>query len=128
MKRTVLVVEDDPSIGVFILERDGYSVHWESLGQAAERYIHAPASPQSVVLDMNVSGIDGYGLLARIRDHAPWRCTPVLMLTALSQSKNVAVAGGANDYLLKPFHPDELTRRLSRLIANPDVSLTAGVT
>lgn len=79
MKRTVLVVEDDPSIGhllVFILERDGYSVHWESLGQAAERYIHAPAAPQAVVLDMNVSGIDGYGLLARIRDHAPCAVHP----------------------------------------------------
>ena len=125
MKDSVFVVEDDPSIRqllAFILESEDFEVCWESNGKSADNYISCHAPPKIVVLDISLPEMDGYGLLQRIRSHKRWKYTPVLMLTALSQAKDVnkAVESGANDYLLKPFHPEELIKRVRKLCLQED--------
>jgi DNA-binding response OmpR family regulator len=115
-----LVVEDDESIShllVFILQGEGFKVDFKPDGKEADRYIHSQAPPNIVVLDINLPDIDGFGLLRLIRARPAWELTPILMLTSMSHADDVAraVAAGANDYLLKPFHPAELVRRVNKL-------------
>jgi two-component system, OmpR family, alkaline phosphatase synthesis response regulator PhoP len=115
-----LVVEDDASIGhimVFILEREGFDVEWTTTGTQARSFIHSQAPAAIAILDITLPDLNGYQILKEIRSHTTWATTPVLMLTAMSQSKDVelAIAEGANDYLLKPFHPQEVISRVHRL-------------
>lgn len=117
-----LVVEDEQTVGyllVFILEREGFKVEWKKNGRDADRFIHCNEAPQIVLLDITLPDIDGYGLLGRIRARPSWQHAPVLMLTSMSEAKYVAeaVARGANDYMLKPFHPTELVKRVHKLIS-----------
>lgn len=115
-----LVVEDEEIIGsllVFILERQGFKVEWKKNGRNADRFIHHNEAPTIVLLDIDLPDIDGYGLLGLIRARPSWRQTPVIMLTAMSEAKDVAkaVSCGADDYLLKPFNPADLIKRVHKL-------------
>ncbi|HEU4442877.1 MAG TPA: response regulator, partial [Burkholderiales bacterium] len=61
---------------------------------------------------------DGYELLSRLRATAGWQTVPVILLTALSQEKDIVrgLEAGANDYLTRPFKPEELRARIRRLV------------
>jgi DNA-binding response OmpR family regulator len=112
----VLVAEDDADIldlVVFDLEDEGYEVLTarngeEAIALALERH------PDLVLLDVAMPGIDGYEVTRRLRAEETTHGTPVVLLTARAQVKDV-IAGfeaGANDYVTKPFRPDELRTRL----------------
>jgi DNA-binding response OmpR family regulator len=117
----VLVVEDEEQIAYllrFILEREGYQVELAGDGRAALGLIGSIAPPALAMLDVMLPHADGYQLLGAIRAHEAWRDVPVLMLTAKSQEKDIvrALDGGADDYLVKPFKPEELRARIKRLL------------
>ena len=116
-----LVVEDDDQIVHilrFILEREGFEVSAARDGRAAEAFIDTLAPPALVTLDVMLPHTDGFALLARIRAKAGWATVPVVLLTARSQEKDIvrALDAGANDYLVKPFKPDEFRARVRRLL------------
>ena len=117
---TALVVEDDPQIAhilKFILEREGYEVHHAADGRSAVSLIESLAPPAIVTLDIMLPHTDGYELLQRVRSRPGWETVPVILLTARSQEKDIvrALEAGANDYIVKPFKPDELRARVKRL-------------
>jgi len=72
--------------------------------------------PQAAVLDVNMPGMDGYEVLAAIRQEQ--HQIRVLMLTARQQENDIlrGFTLGADDYVIKPFSPIELTARLKRLL------------
>jgi DNA-binding response OmpR family regulator len=116
-----LVVEDDGQIAYllrFILEREGYRVELASDGRAAMELIGRIEAPALGMLDVMLPHADGYQLLGAIRAQDGWRDVPVLMLTAKSQEKDIvrALDSGADDYLVKPFKPEELRARIKRLV------------
>ena len=116
-----LVVEDDDQIAYllrFILEREGYRVELASDGRSAMALIGSIEPPALTMLDVMLPHFDGYQLLATIRGQEAWRDVPVLMLTAKSQEKDIvrALDSGADDYLVKPFKPEELRARIKRLV------------
>lgn len=120
-RRAALVVEDDDQIAQvlrFILEREGFDVQAAADGRAAEKLIDTLPPPAIVTLDVMLPHSDGYALLARIRARPGWEAVPVILLTARSQEKDIvrALDAGANDYLVKPFKPDELRARVRRLV------------
>lgn len=121
MPGTALVVEDDDQIShilQFILQREGFEVHQAKDGRSAEQLIATLPPPAIVTLDVMLPHTDGYELLKRIRTTHGWESVPVILLTARSQERDIVrgLEAGANDYMVKPFKPDELRARVRRLL------------
>lgn len=115
------MIEDDEqilSLLQFILEREHFTVEIAREGRAAHACIERLAPPAIVTLDVMLPYVDGFQLLARIRSRAGWETVPVILLTSKSQEKDIvrALDGGASDYLVKPFKPEELRARVRRLV------------
>jgi len=113
----ILVVDDDPDIRSLVkilLERTGASVFEAADGKSALREFHA-RRPDLVVLDVQLPEMDGWQVLARIRDLSD---VPVLMLTARGQEleRVRGLQGGADDYVVKPFGRQELVARVQALL------------
>jgi DNA-binding response OmpR family regulator len=115
-----LVVEDDPSIRYllgFILEQHGWTVLEAHDGpQGVAAILDGPVT-DAVLLDIMLPGVDGLQLLDILRGVSRWKGVPVMMLTAKGDESSInrALAAGANDYLGKPFEPDDLVARLNRM-------------
>src|SRR5438552_1694317 len=116
-KASILAVDDDLRLLRLVrvnLERAGFAVNTASNGAAALEQMDAEP-PDAVVLDITMPGIDGFALTHQIREISN---LPIIMLTAMSeQSQKVhGLEIGADDYLTKPFDPDELVARIRALL------------
>jgi DNA-binding response OmpR family regulator len=116
----VLVADDDEDIlGLvsFRLERSGYEVAAAKDGEEALR-LARELSPALVVLDVMMPRLDGYEVTRRLREDEATRGIPVILLTALAQEADVArgFESGADDYLRKPFSPQELAARVQAVL------------
>ena len=113
----ILAVDDEPSIVRLVqlrLEADGMIVRTAHTG--AEALETLAAEPiDLIVLDVMMPGMDGFETLRRIRTTST---VPVLMLTAhtLERDKLQGLTSGADDYLTKPFSPDELSARITAIL------------
>ncbi len=119
---TVLIVEDDDQIAFllqFIVEREGFRVLLARDGRAAQKLIDESVPPALSMLDVMLPYVDGFQLIAHIRAKPAWRDSKILMLTAKSLEGEIvrALDAGANDYLVKPFQPNELKARIRRLVS-----------
>jgi two-component system alkaline phosphatase synthesis response regulator PhoP len=101
----------------FMLERVGYAVTLVADGRAAQAHIQSQPPPVVTLLDVMLPYLDGLQLMALVRQQPGWEAVPVIMLTAKAQERDIAraLAAGANDYIVKPFQPEELLTRLRRL-------------
>ena len=116
---TVLVADDDPLLREILahkLAQAGYDVQLAEDGRTALELARSVA-PAAIVLDGMMPVLDGFEALRRLKADAALREIPVMMLTALKREEDVvgALKLGAADYLPKPFNPDELVARLTRL-------------
>lgn len=118
--RTILICDDDELL-VDLLEyrlaARGFRVLVARDGGEAMAMI-AQQAPDAIVLDAMMPVMDGYQVLRRLRGDAATAAIPVIMLTARKQERDIvgALELGASDYLVKPFIPEELMTRLTRLL------------
>lgn len=120
-KPTLLMAEDEEdtaSLLRFLLERSGYHVVLAPDGKQAQQLIDTLPVPSLVLLDIMLPHMSGLQLLPYIRKKPEWKQVPIIMLTADSSEHDIqqALASGANDYMVKPFNPRELSARLSRFL------------
>jgi DNA-binding response OmpR family regulator len=113
----VLVVDDDPTVAEVVaryLLRDGHEVDCVADGNSALR-IAEERTPDLVVLDLMLPGIDGLEVCRRLRERWP---VPIVMLTALGEETDrlVGLETGADDYVTKPFSPRELALRVKSVL------------
>lgn len=113
----ILVVEDDMEIADIVLaylKREGFqTLHAASGADALE--LHAQYAPDLVILDIRMPGMNGWQVLTALRRQTD---TPVLMLTASDgdNDKLAALRIGADDYVVKPFNPDEVVARVHAIL------------
>ena len=117
MAGTVLLVEDEPSVGELVrgyLSRDGYRVIWVRNGEDALVEI-ARHPVRLVLLDIGLPGKDGFDVCREIRARSH---VPILMLTARDEEPDriVGLEVGADDYVTKPFSPRELVARMKAVL------------
>jgi DNA-binding response OmpR family regulator len=113
--KNILYIEDDKEIGKwtkdYLLEK-GYSVDWLQSGEGAA---HAAAGADLVILDVMLPGLDGFTVGQRLKKDAPG--IPILMLSARTAvDDKLQGLQFADDYLTKPFHPEELAARIDVLL------------
>lgn len=116
-EKTILVIEDEPSIAEVVslyLRRAGYQVQAVADGQDAQHLLEKNI-PDLVVLDLMLPGMDGYTLTSWLRDRSN---VPIIMLTSRREEMD-RIAGlemGADDYMVKPFSPQELVSRVRAVL------------
>lgn len=119
---SILIVEDDAfmaSLLTFLLERQQMRVQHVADGRAALALLEGEAAFDAVVLDLMLPQLSGLDLLGQMRGRAAWSAMPVLVLSAVDAGAEIARAfeAGADDYMGKPFNPEEFLARLRRLLA-----------
>ena len=116
----VLVADDDADMRELIryrLERSGYTVVTAVDGQEAVT-LAAEHVPALAVVDVMMPRLDGYEVTRRLRAAPETARMPVILLTARAQEADVAqgFAAGADDYIRKPFSPQELSARVQAIL------------
>jgi len=118
----VMFVEDDPvtsHLVVHKLEHSGFEVQAYDNGDRAAEALDGDLDFDIAVFDINLPGQDGFQLVRKLRSVETGRRRPILILSGLESDREL-VRGlelGADDYVLKPFSPLELTARIRRLIS-----------
>ena len=129
----IAIVEDEPSISEVVslyLKRAGYQVHIYADGLAAQAAFLQQV-PDLVILDVMLPGTDGFALTRSLRDRSE---VPIILLTSRREESD-RIAGlelGADDYVIKPFSPQELVSRVRAVLrriskeekTSPDVVVT----
>ena len=120
MTQTIMIVDDSPGVlslyGMFF-ERQGYEV-LKAMDSASALEMLRESVPDLFLLDVMMPEINGIELCQRIRAMPHHEQTPVIILSAFSDSGTIeqTFAAGANDYVVKPIDPQELANRVGELL------------
>lgn len=121
MKKKILVIDDELSIRM-LLENylsKTYNVVTKSDGMEGFAWLEQGNMPDLIVADIQMPNMDGYSFIQNIRASGFFKEIPLIMLSGIesSQEKVKCLKLGANDYMIKPFNPEELSIRIELLIA-----------
>jgi CheY-like chemotaxis protein len=122
---SVLLIEDDEAqrfVARFALKKAGHDVREAVDGPAGVDEARAQP-PDVIVCDVMMPGMTGYEVLSQLRADPRLATVPVILLTAMSNRKYMrqGMTAGADDYLTKPYRPDELCEAVSAVIARRQV-------
>jgi two-component system OmpR family response regulator len=116
MARTVLIVEDEPDLAGLlsdVLQSVGYDVVLTTGSRAAARSVEI--TPAAIVLDYLMPGMNGAEVVDQIRAAMPAGAPPIILVTGLSNAKELASTVRAEAYLRKPFDVDSFLRLVDQL-------------
>lgn len=122
----ILVVEDNEHVSYmlsFLLRRAGYDVIAVSNGRDAQSAIENIEPVDVILLDLMLPYISGYQLIEEIRGNPDWVRVPIVVLSGKVLEEDIvqALDLGANDYVTKPFRPEELLARIRRIVADHEI-------
>ena len=116
----ILIVEDDADIAALIahyLEKSRYSAHIIADGSKALAFVRQ-TPPDLIILDLMLPGLSGMDVCRAVRDDSRTAAVPIIMLTARGEESDriLGLDVGADDYVVKPFSPNELMARVRALL------------
>jgi two-component system, OmpR family, alkaline phosphatase synthesis response regulator PhoP len=117
----ILIIEDDDEINFvlnFMLNKEGFKTTSLSDGREAMSHLHECKPSDLILLDIMLPYCDGFQIIEAAKKNKAWAHVPIIMLTAKSQDNDVkrAMSLGADDYILKPFLPDEIINSIRNLL------------
>jgi CheY-like chemotaxis protein len=117
----ILIAEDEPDIRelvAFTLRFSGYEVVAASNGEEAVEFARKE-NPDMILMDVRMPRMTGYDACRVIKADAKLKDIPVVFLSAKGQDNEIqtGLESGAEEYLLKPFAPDQLTQRVQAVLA-----------
>jgi DNA-binding response OmpR family regulator len=126
----LLVVEDDPDIALLLghsLSRAGFTVDTLTTGAEVVGAVRK-ALPDLLLLDLMLPGIDGLEICRALRGDPSTAALPIIMLTARAEESDriVGLELGADDYITKPFSPNEVVARVRALLRRAHRAPSAG--
>lgn len=118
-----LVVEDNEHVAYmlqFMLQRAGYDVILAANGRDALAAIENIEPVDAILLDLMLPYVSGFQIISDVRANHDWKYVPIVVVSGKVLEEDIiqALDLGANDYVTKPFRPDELLARLRRVIAD----------
>ncbi|WP_127503708.1 response regulator transcription factor [Actinoplanes solisilvae] len=121
---TIVVADDDPDVRDLVTQKlvaAGYRVIAADNGASALRLV-VTEQPDMVILDVSMPGLDGLSVCYELHSSADTAQIPVLMMSGHSRQVDIDLGRtvGADDYLVKPFNPAELVRRVRWLLLADD--------
>jgi CheY-like chemotaxis protein len=124
-KYSVLLIEDNVqfiTVVKMLLKLEGYQPRVASNRDEIVAALRNSPLPDVILLDVGLPGVDGFDLLARIRQHPALRAIPVIILTALASRKDAlrGFSAGANGYITKPFEHEVLVKSLRAVLGLTD--------
>ena len=122
---SLLLIEDDEAqrfVARFALKKAGHEVREAADGVQGLR-LAREERPDAIVCDVMMPGVTGYDVLAQLRADPGLATVPLILLTAMSDRKHMrqGMTAGADDYLTKPYRPEELCDALTALLARRQV-------
>ena len=119
-KAKVLIVDDEPNNVDFLeqaLEDTGYQLITAANGQEALTKIQSER-PDLILLDLNMPVMDGFTVLAKLKEDPDLRDTPVIIISSEQESKSVVkgIKQGAEDYLTKPVNAALLVKKVKEFL------------
>jgi len=119
----VLIIEDDPYNGPFaeqLLQGAGFITDLAVSAEDGLKILEQnnDSSPDTILLDVNLPGMDGLELVAKLKDHPEYQYIPVILCTVHDELeyKIEGLNRGADDYLTKPYEPNELIARVNAML------------
>jgi DNA-binding response OmpR family regulator len=120
--QTILIVDDESELLALLrlsFEAAGFSVVTATNG--AEALKRARSHPDLIVLDLVLPEVDGFTVCETLKKDPATASIPIVMLTGLSSQLNrfAGLGCGANDFITKPFNPEELIARIRTVLSRP---------
>ncbi len=122
MKKKILIVDDEPNIILpleFLMEQNNYDVKTAETGEKALDILK-DWTPNLILLDIMLPGMDGYEVCQKIRQDEKLNQTKIVFLSAMARSIDIAKGMGlaADDYITKPFANDYVVNVIKELLQN----------
>ncbi|WP_417608089.1 response regulator [Owenweeksia hongkongensis] len=118
--KQVLIIDDEPIMRKLLQQilKDKYEVILKENGREALEWMYSGNIPDLVVADLNMPEIDGFEYIEKVRESGFFNDVPLIVLSGEESSAEriKCLKLGANDYLIKPFNPEELGLRIDNLI------------
>ena len=119
MEKTVLLVDDKPEIAkVIMLYLSGHRVTYKENPIKAIAWLQEGNMPDMIISDLNMPEMSGEEFLVYLKANEMFSHIPVLILSSVDSSSNRVrlFEEGAEDFILKPFNPEELRQRIKRIL------------
>jgi DNA-binding response OmpR family regulator len=121
MKKIIFIIDDEKDIQEILkvnLENEGYTIYTFSSAEEANRILTRSITPDLIILDIMMQGIDGYEYCKQLRSNDKYRLIPVIFLSAKTEEfdKVLGLELGGDDYITKPFSIKEIKSRIKAVL------------
>lgn len=128
MKKRLTIVDDRLEIRTLVATyfQNEFEVNTVSNGFELLQNIRQGDNPDLIILDIEMPGLDGRKTLKELKTNRFYKHIPVIMLSSIDESSEriSLLSEGADDYLVKPFNPEELRVRIKKIVGTKDVVTT----